>query len=359
MERGLKKNKNLEKLLKNSKMGHTAVMSQSEIMTDKDEVRTSVPAMNIALSGRIDGGFGPGLTMFAGPSKHFKSAFAMLLVKSFLNKYEDGAVLFYDSEFGAPLSYCETFGINADNIIHTPITDIEELKHDISNQLQGIDRGDHILIVIDSVGNLASRKETEDAMSGKTVADMTRAKALKSLFRIVTPHLTLKNITCVVVNHTYKDQSFIPRDVVSGGTGGIYGSNEIFIVGRRQSKSKADNEVDGYDFILTVEKSRFIREKSKIPISVRFNGGISQWSGLLEMAMESGHVTKPKAGWFQKSGDDKLYREADTNTTAFWGSILKDRTFREWVSGRYTLSSQSIMSDISDIDINEVYNNVR
>ena len=55
------------------------------------------------------------------------------------------------------------------------------------------------------MGNLASKKEVEDAEAGKSVADMSRAKAFKSLFRMVTPHLTLKDIPLIVVNHTYKE----------------------------------------------------------------------------------------------------------------------------------------------------------
>ena len=39
-----------------------------------------------------------------------------------------------------------------------------------------------------------SIKETQDALDGKEKADMTRAKTLKSLFRIVTPQFTLKEI---------------------------------------------------------------------------------------------------------------------------------------------------------------------
>ncbi len=36
-----------------------------------------------------------------------------------------------------------------------------------------------VIIVVDSVGNLASKKEVDDALEGKSVADMTRAKQMK------------------------------------------------------------------------------------------------------------------------------------------------------------------------------------
>lgn len=207
----------LSKLRKNSTIRETEVLTDSKFFAAKDMIQTPVPMINVALSGRLDGGLTPGLTVFAGPSKHFKTAFAMLLAKSYLEKYEDAAILFYDSEFGAPAGYFKSFGIDTDRVIHTPITDIEQLKHDMMSQINGIERGEHVIIIVDSVGNLASRKEVEDALEGKTVADMTRAKQLKSLFRMSTPHLTIKDIPMVVVNHTYKEIGMFPKDIVSGG----------------------------------------------------------------------------------------------------------------------------------------------
>ena len=73
----------LDKLKKNSTIKETNVLSESKLFSTKDLIQTSVPALNVALSGKLDGGLTPGLTIFAGPSKHFKTAFAMMLVKSF------------------------------------------------------------------------------------------------------------------------------------------------------------------------------------------------------------------------------------------------------------------------------------
>ncbi len=138
-----------------------------------------------------------GLTMWAGPSKHFKTAFSLLMAKAYQEKYPESVVLFYDSEFGTPQNYFTSFGIDMERVVHTPVTDVEQLKFDVMNQLQNIERGDRVMIVIDSIGNLASKKEVEDALEQKSVGDMTRAKQIKSLFRMVTPHLTLKDIPMV------------------------------------------------------------------------------------------------------------------------------------------------------------------
>ena len=344
----------LDKIKKNTTIKDSAILAKSKLFTEKDIVSTPVPAINIALSGKLDGGLTPGLTMWAGPSKHFKTAFSLLMAKSYLDKYEDAALLFYDSEFGTPQSYFDSFGIDPDRVLHTPITDVEQLKQDIMKQLDGVERGDHLIIVIDSIGNLASKKEVDDALEGKTVADMSRAKQIKSLFRMITPHLTLKDIPLVIVNHTYKEIGMFPKDIVGGGTGSYYSADNIFILGRQQEKE--GTEVVGYNFIINVEKSRYVKEKSKIPITVSFDGGISKWSGLLDIALESGHVTKPSNGWYSKVNqdtgevEDKKYRLKETDTKDFWLPILKQKSFRDYVENRYRVAAGEILNQEEELE---------
>jgi RecA/RadA recombinase len=341
----------LDKIKKNSSIKESAILAKSKFFTNKDMIPTAVPIINVALSGKLDGGLTPGLTMWAGPSKHFKTAFSLLMAKSYLDKYKDAALLFYDSEFGTPQSYFDSFGIDTNRVLHTPLTDIEQLKFDIMAQLADLDRGDKLIIVIDSIGNLASKKEVDDALEGKSVADMSRAKQVKSLFRMVTPHLNIKDIPMIVVNHTYKEIGLYPKDIVGGGTGSYYSADNIFIIGRQQEKE--GTEVIGYNFIINVEKSRYVKEKSKIPVSVSFDGGISKWSGLLDLALESKHVVKPTNGWYSKVDvdgviEDKKYRIKDTDTKEFWMPILNQKTFRDFIEDKYRVASGNIMQ--GDID---------
>jgi hypothetical protein len=220
-------------------------------------------------------------------------------------------------------------------------------------QLNGIERGDHVIVIVDSVGNLASKKEVEDALEGKSVADMTRAKQLKSLFRMVTPHLNIKDIPMIVVNHTYMEQGLFPKAVVSGGTGIYYSADNIFIIGRQQEKD--GQEIVGYNFIINVEKSRYVREKSRIPVEVTYEGGISRWSGLLDVAQEGGFVFKPSNGWYSRKGEEQKFRLKDTYTKEFWMPIISNREFREYVETRYHVSNNNLNDDLSKEDIDEEY----
>ena len=344
----------LDKIKKNSTIKDSAILSESKFFKKKDMIPTSVPIINVALSGRLDGGLTPGITMWAGPSKHFKTAFSLLMAKSYLDKYPDAALLFYDSEFGTPQSYFDTFGIDTKRVVHTPLTDVEQLKFDIMQQLSNVERGDHLIIVIDSIGNLASKKEVDDAMEGKSTADMTRAKQMKSLFRMVTPHLNLKDIPLVVVNHTYMEIGLFPKAIVGGGTGAMYSADNVYILGRQQEKE--GTEIVGYNFIINVEKSRYVKEKSKIPVSVTFDGGLSKWSGLLDVALESGHVIKPSNGWYQKVNketgeiDEKKYRIKDTDSKDFWLPILTSKSFYDHIKNKYSIGQGEVMmrDDLDD-----------
>ena len=271
------------------------------------------------------------------------------MAASYLKKYDDAVLMFYDSEFGSPQAYFESFGIDAGRVLHTPVTNIEELKFDLVHQLNEIGRKDKVVIVIDSIGNIASKKEVDDAENMKSVADMTRAKALKGLFRMITPSLTLKDIPLIGINHSYQTQEMFSKQVVSGGTGVMYSADNVWIIGRRQEKT--GTEVTGYNFIINIEKSRFVKEKSKIPISVSWEGGIEKWSGLIEVAMEGGYVVKPKNGWYMAknpANDEELsgnLRLAQTMNEPFWSKIFEKTDFKAFVQKRYKIATTSMISE--------------
>lgn len=337
----------MEKLKSSSSIKETAMLRSSKIFGKKDMITTPVPMINVALSGDPDGGLTPGLTVLAGPSKHFKTLFALLMGAAFLKKYPEGMLLFYDSEFGTPQQYFDSLNIDQDRVLHTPISDIEQLKSDIMIQLKALDRKDKVCIIIDSVGNLASAKEVEDALAGKQVTDMTRARAMKSLFRMITPHLTIKDIPLIAINHTYKTLEMFSKDVVSGGTGITYSADNIWILGRQQDKD--GKELAGYNFVINVEKSRFTKEKSKILINVSFENGINRWSGLLDNALEAKLVAKPVAGKYQRIDENgeflgDIYKEDDIIANdEFWKDMMENTTLKQFLIDKYSIGGSNTL----------------
>lgn len=325
------------------------VLSDSTFFNEKDNVVTELPILNVAFSAKTGGGFTSGLTLFAGASKSFKTMLGLYSLKAYLDKYPDAIGLFYDSEFGVTPSYIKTFGIDTTRIVHVPIRHIEELKFDIVKRLDSIERGDKVFIFIDSVGNLASKKEVEDAEAEKSVADMSRAKALKSLFRIVTPSLTTKDIPCFAIMHTYKTMDLFPKDVVSGGTGAYYSANQIFIISKSQEKE--GTEIIGYKFTISIEKSRTVREKSKLPFTVMYGKGIMKYSGLFDIGIDLGYIVKNNAVSYSIPslyGDDKFKRKQIETSDEIFGKILVDEKFTDAIFNRYSLEVASKIDETSE-----------
>jgi len=328
----------LDKLMKAGAVKNADILSDSSFFVMKDCIPTELPILNIAFSGSIDGGLVPGLTIVAGQSKSYKTLLSLYCMKAYFEKYPEAVALLYDSEFGITPEYLEMNGIDPTRIIHIPIEHIEQLKFDVVKRLNEIQRGDKVFLMIDSIGSLSSKKEVDDAIDEKSVADMTRAKSIRSLLRIITPHLTMKDIPCLAINHTYQTMEMFSKAVVGGGTSVMYSANQVFIITRSQEKDGTD--LVGYNFTINIEKSRFVKEKSKLTFQVKFNEGISKYSGLMDIALASGHVVKPKNGWYQVAGIEKNYRLADTNNAAFWDQILETDSFKEYVEYSYKLTNK-------------------
>lgn len=349
----------LAKLKSRSTVKYSSVMSESDLFNDKDPICTEVPIINLALSGSVRSGLSSGLTTIAAPSKHFKSNISLFLVAAYMKKFKDSVCIFLDSEFGSPPSYLNTFDIDTDRVLHIPVQSVEELRTELSNQLDGIERGDKVIIFVDSIGNLASKKETKDALDGSDKSDMTRAKIIKSLFRIVTPQLVLKDIPCVVINHTIETMEMFSKTVMTGGSGVMYSSNTVLFVTKAQEKDGTD--LAGFKFTLIAEKSRSVREKSKFPLTVTFDKGINKYSGLLDLCIELEFVVKPKMGWYSRViegvQEEKLWRAKDTNVPEFWDPILTSDWFDEACAKRFKLGkgeSNSLIyeeEDLIDMDV--------
>lgn len=342
----------LEKLKKTSTVKQSEVLSKSKLFNKKDMCPTDVPILNVALSGSVDGGLSSGLTVIAGPSKHFKSNLSLLMASAYMKKYPEAVCLLYDTEFGITPEYLSSMDVDPARCLHTPVEHVEQLKFDLTRQLENIERGDKIVIVIDSIGNIASKKELEDAIDGKSVADMSRAKAIKSLFRIATPYLTTRDIPMVVINHTYESMAMFGGPTMSGGTGIYYSANTIFFMGRQQEKE--GTQVSGYNFMIGVEKSRFVREKTRLPLSISWEGGINKWSGLLDVGLELGWINRPSNGWFEgvdvNTGEviTSKHRKDATNTADFWLPILK-AGFADAIHKRYSIGAvKAVVEEITE-----------
>lgn len=328
------KNPLLNKLIK---AGGGTVVSKSRFFDEKRGfINTGIPALNIALSGEVDGGLSSGLTVIAGPSRTFKSCMSLKVVAAFLNKYGDGVCLFYDSEFGTTNEYMREMGVDTDRVIHIPVTNVEQLKFDIVEKIYEIEESDNVIILMDSIGNIASKKEVEDAVNEKSVADMTRAKAIRSLFRIITPELVMRGIPCIAIGHVYEEIGMFPKTIIGGGTSLMYSCNTAIIISRSQEKDGA--ELIGYNFNMVIEKSRFVKEKRRIPLTVRYDESIDETSGMMDMMKNGGFIIST-GGWYAtKDEPDTKFRQKDAGDRI--RKIAASEEFKEYVRRTYKLGKK-------------------
>ena len=178
-----------------------------------------------------------------------------------------------------------------------------------------------------------------------------KVKSIKKVGKLPVYDLSIEDV------HYYVTEN----GVINHNTGLQYSANTIIFTSK--SMEKQGTEQVGNNFSLTINKSRFVREKAKIPVTMLFDGGISKWSGLLDMALASGHVIKPSNGWYQKVNketgeiEEKKYRAKDTNTHEFWDSIIKDKTFNDWIAHTFKIANESLLKDGTNVEqeVNEQF----
>lgn len=345
----------MERMLKSGTIKDISTLDNSMYFNNKDFVVTDLPLLNVAFSGEIDGGFSTGVGFICGESRTYKTLLALYLMKAYFNKYPDAMGILYDSEYGVTPEYLRANGIDPSRVLHIPIENIEQMKLDMTKRLDDIKRGDKVFTLVDSLGLLASVKEATDALDGKTVGDMSRAKSVRSCLRIIGPHITKKDLTFVFINHIYMEQgAMYPKAIVSGGTAVTLISNWIFIISKSQDKD--GTELVGNNFTINIEKSRYVKEKSKFKYNVNYKNGINKWSGLLEWALESGHA-KQSGAWYQLY--DFATKEFAVKKTlaknvpdTYYEELIKNQEFKDFIREKYKLIGHSSDVDEAEIDDN-------
>ena len=348
----------MSKIRGNSSLKYIDTLDQSVVFNDKDSIRTSCPALNVALSGELFGGYQSGLTIFAGPSKHYKSMLGLRCVAAYLKKHPDSVCLFVDSEFGITPDYLKANGVDPARVLHAPVEHIEQMKFEIVGQLDKLVRGEKLVIFVDSLGNCPSKKELQDALDEKEKADMSRAKSIKSFFRMCTPLLNIKDVPMIVINHVCEEQGLFAKTIMSGGTGPYLSADTILFISRAQEKD--GTEVVGYNFNLRVEKGRLSKEKSVIPINVTWAGGFNPFSSLFSMAQDCGIINEVTKGWYQFVNADTGEILIEKAQKSKFGKdqflqLLKMKKFEADVKEMYHIPPTNVDQDLQD-DLDEVMN---
>jgi RecA/RadA recombinase len=241
--------------------------------------------LNACLTGSLFGGYPNNRAVaIAGPSGTGKT---FLLLNGIKRAQDMGySIVFYDSENAVDRDLVEKFGIDSSRFRYEPCNTVQEFRSSVTaltdilieQKKKGVELP-KILIALDSAGNLATQKEIDDAKSGSDKADMTRAKLLKSAFRILMTKLGICKIPFLFTNHTYQTQDLFSQTVSGGGTGPEYAASIILFLGK--AKLKEGTEQTGIIVTAKPNKNRFAKP-TPIKFHISFNKGMNPYIGLEE-----------------------------------------------------------------------------
>jgi len=242
------------------------------VIADDDEDKnqelldTGIYILNAALSGSLFGGIQSNrISVFAGDSGAGKSFLCYSVVKQAQQKGWN--CIYIDTEFSIQRAQLPGYGIDISQdkfqlIRSNIVEDIIKLLAQILDQYKTIKMaGGEVpktLIILDSVGMLASRKESEDAKEGAEKVDFSRAKKLASMFRIISGDLGYLNVPMLCTNHVYDEMTMYPKKIMKGGC--LVKDNLILMADG--SYKKIQDIIIG-DFVQTLENQQEVKETHK------------------------------------------------------------------------------------------------
>ena len=286
-------------LAKEAKNDYAKLVSEGITTGDEQKfIGTGTYILNALLSGIIHGGIPDNrVTAIAGEQATGKTFYAIGIAKHFLDANPEGAVFYFDSEAAATGDLFKNRGLDADRVWHFPVDTIEEFRTQIIRILDNLlkckeEERKPLLIVLDSLGMLASSKELKDALADNQVRDMTKTQSIKSVFRIITSKLGKLKVPMIVTNHTYKTMNpYGEQSDMGGGSGLKYAASTIMYLSK--SKEKDGTDVIGNIIKVKANKSRFTKENSQVATRLFFDArGLDKYYGLLELGEKYGVFTR-------------------------------------------------------------------
>jgi RecA/RadA recombinase len=298
-----------------------SILDDNALSVVKDYIDTGSLALNAIVSGSLRGGFPKGrITGLVGPEQCGKTH---ILCKAIANEQKKDPQVWgviWDSESAYDIDTIKNVGGDPNRIKICPVESVEDCRNQISTFLDEIIKdptlNGKIVIGIDSLGNLASAKEIEDARKGKSAVDMgARAKSIKSLIRTITYRVAKANATTIFTNHIIDNPAELYPSAIkktAGGRGSLYIASllvQLYAVNIKDD----ENHINGVTLNAMTTKNRFIPPFKKTSLELNFTTGLYKYSGLLELGLEYGIITKDANTYMlpdgTKLGTEKKFRD--------------------------------------------------
>lgn len=321
-------------------------------------IDTGSYTLNALVSGSLYGGFPANrVSMIHGPEASGKSFLCQSAMKVHLDKDPSAIVAFFDTEYAIDRTFFDKRGIDPTRVkLYQPrhLFDFKVAATNLLNQYEkSFKEGKRppLMIVLDSLGNLPSKKEYDDAEEGKDIRDMSKSQAIRSMFRTLTSKLGSLNVPLLIANHSYTTVGqYIATSVASGGGGPMYASSLVLGVGRKPNKE--GDVVTGSIIKIKVEKSRYSTSGAKAEIVLDFKNGLDRYSGLFELAETAEIFKKDGTRYIVPSSDVKVFGKAIKENPEKYFTKEVMELLEDYVQKTYTLGAEN-SGEIREIVIAE------
>lgn len=285
--------------------------------------------LNALLSGSFYGGVPDNkITAFAGESATGKTFFVLGIVRAFLDKNPDAAVVYYDTEAAVTKAMMESRGIDTNRVIIAEPDTIQKFKTHALKMLEAYEKQDNrppMMFVLDSLGLLSTTKEMEDSLEGKDVRDMTKSQVIKAAFRVLTLKLAKVRVPMLVTNHVYEVVgSYVPTKEIGGGTGLKYAASTIAMLSKKKEKD-SDGDIIGNQIKIKMYKSRLSKENQDATVLLTYDKGLDRYFGLLDFAEEHKVFVKSGNRYELPDGRKVFGKEINNNPEAYFTEEIMQR----------------------------------
>ena len=346
-------NKLLAKMMKEKAFADMLRTEQKPI----EWLSTNCISVNLLLSGKIKGGIKKGsISMIAAGSGWGKSMIGYAVLKS---AQDSGMNCFIvDTENSVNYELLTKLGINMKEVgVFGPTNRIPKIKQFITKLMSGLtlDEARNTFLLFDSWGPIIEEQVIEKAEQASSAVNMSSAKFKNELANL----LLSAGFTTLVMNHVYASlEMYGDPYKIPGGMRIIFNAENIMLGSSTKKEKDKDKNILGKVITAGVAKGRSAKEFVKTQYLILHAGGISPYYGLLDEAMESGCVFKPKPGYYARTDYDvdketgevtKQWRETELYCAQFWIPLYKDEKFRHYVENKFAFEDQVLISSNQDV----------
>lgn len=277
-------------LSKVSELG--SILTENKFSKIDEYIPTGNYVLNAQLSGSLFGGIPNTRSVALSGESGVGKSFLCLNIAREAQKM-GYYIIYCDSESAIDEDIARKFGLDPEKIRYQPVNTIKTLKNFCANLYDQLkekkDKGyetPKIMMIVDSIGNLATEKERNDALAGSDKKDMTRAGDIRSLFRIITTDLAELKIPLVFTNHSYTSVgAYVPTQIMSGGGGAIYAASMILMLSKanlKENNKQAEKAGMTKTGVLVTSKPSKNRFAKPIPVKfhISFYNGMNPYVGL-------------------------------------------------------------------------------